>query len=117
MCEWREIECCNIGCDVPGCRRGSERHHIQPRGAGGQDDEDNIMHLCRKHHIEIHQIGKETFFKKYKLDNPEKLHTCGECGAKIEKYRICGTCGTVLCYDCYFRHSKHYLGGCGWDRS
>lgn len=44
-----------------------EPHHVVSRGAGGGDSLTNLMPLCREHHIEIHKIGRSTFFKKYEL--------------------------------------------------
>ena len=29
-------------------------HHIRSRGAGGTDDVGNLICLCRRHHIEVH---------------------------------------------------------------
>ena len=42
-------------------------HHIRTRGSGGGDELSNLMALCRRHHVEIHQTGRETFMRKYKL--------------------------------------------------
>jgi len=42
-------------------------HHIVSRGAGGGDELKNLLALCRKHHTEIHAIGRETFHAKYNL--------------------------------------------------
>lgn len=47
-------------CDAP-----AERHHIVSRGAGGTDDEINILPLCREHHREIHAVGWQTFCRRY----------------------------------------------------
>lgn len=44
----------------------TERHHFRTRGAGGSDENFNILLLCREHHQEIHKIGSITFAKKYK---------------------------------------------------
>lgn len=35
----------------------SDAHHITTRGAGGDDTGDNLMPLCRDHHILWHQKG------------------------------------------------------------
>ena len=40
-------------------------HHIKSRGAGGTDDNKNLMPLCSKHHTEIHKIGLNSFLQKY----------------------------------------------------
>ncbi len=49
------------------CGLDSERHHIKTRGSGGTDHENNIMMLCRNHHIECHKIGLKTFVRSYNL--------------------------------------------------
>lgn len=55
------------------CGRQGDIHHIDAIGMGrdrkGFDDTNNRkMCLCRKHHNEAHNIGRETFFKKYHID-------------------------------------------------
>jgi hypothetical protein len=52
-------------CLVSGCRNTAERHHLKTRGSGGTDDDWNILHICRTHHVEIHAIGFVRFFEKY----------------------------------------------------
>lgn len=42
-----------------------DAHHWRTRGAGGLDELLNLAPLCRRHHTEVHQIGRKTFFKKY----------------------------------------------------
>lgn len=46
-----------ILCEIPGCGKVSnDLHHIQARGMGGskyRDNIENIMALCREHHIEL----------------------------------------------------------------
>lgn len=44
---------------------GSDPCHIRSRGAGGADVFDNVMALCRSHHIEQHSIGWSRFSAKY----------------------------------------------------
>ena len=44
----------------------SDPHHIRTRGAGGSDTFDNLLPLCREHHVETHKIGRATFLEKYK---------------------------------------------------
>ena len=36
-------------------RRTVERHHILPRSAGGNEDADNLITLCRRHHRWVHE--------------------------------------------------------------
>lgn len=55
------MSCCICG------YHSAEAHHIRTRGAGGKDNADNYLILCRKHHTEIHTIGRDTFGKKYNL--------------------------------------------------
>jgi len=52
---------CNI-CGKPG---PSDVHHLTTRGAGGNDTLENLLVLCRKHHVEIHQVGLTKFSWKY----------------------------------------------------
>lgn len=54
-------------CEVCGKLPPSDPAHIHSRGAGGSDDLSNLMALCRKHHIEQHQIGLHSFTLKYNL--------------------------------------------------
>ncbi len=50
------------------CQRyGCDPDHITTKGAGGGDTGDNVWPLCRPHHTERHQIGLETFIKKYEV--------------------------------------------------
>jgi len=41
-------------CGVPG---PSEAHHVSTRKAGGGDDADNVMPLCRSCHVRWHSLG------------------------------------------------------------
>lgn len=48
------------------CNRDhADRAHVRTRGSGGGDEPENIMPLCRLHHIEQHKIGIITFIEKY----------------------------------------------------
>lgn len=49
----------DIGCRFPGCARTRllEAHHIRPWSAGGPTDLDNMLLLCRSHHIAVHEHG------------------------------------------------------------
>lgn len=38
-------------------------HHVKTKGAGGGDEW--CVPLCAQHHSEIHNIGRDTFAKKY----------------------------------------------------
>lgn len=48
-----------------------DRAHIKTKKSGGTMDDWNIMLLCRRHHVEQHQIGIVTFTKKYLLVEEE----------------------------------------------
>lgn len=34
-----------------------DAHHVRTRAAGGHDEAENLMPLCREHHTHIHRIG------------------------------------------------------------
>lgn len=51
-------------CNKPGV---SDVHHVRTRGAGGLDIPENLMSLCRVHHVEVHKIGVLTFYRRYKV--------------------------------------------------
>ena len=51
-------------CEVCGAY-DAHTHHIRTRGAGGDDDELNLMRLCFEHHTEIHKMGARMFGNKY----------------------------------------------------
>ena len=40
-------------------------HHVRTKGAGGGDDLNNLISLCRVCHTKVHQMGVKTFWKKY----------------------------------------------------
>jgi hypothetical protein len=44
-------------CRVPGCcqSRNLDAHHIQHWSEGGETSLDNLVHLCRRHHTQLHQ--------------------------------------------------------------
>jgi 5-methylcytosine-specific restriction endonuclease McrA len=43
----------------------TDKAHIKTKGSGGDDDDSNIMPLCRRCHSEQHTIGIGTFVSKY----------------------------------------------------
>jgi hypothetical protein len=55
-----------IVCEIPNCRRlGVDLHHINARGMGGSKTKDvieNIMCVCREHHLEY---GDKKQYKEY----------------------------------------------------
>lgn len=42
-----------------------DAHHIVSRGAGGGDEEWNLLSLCRKHHQLWHSMGQKSFCAKF----------------------------------------------------
>lgn len=54
-----------MGCLACG-RRPCDNHHVKSVGAGGTYRD--IVPLCRTHHREYHDVGHDTFEKKYGLD-------------------------------------------------
>lgn len=55
----RKNPCCICG------KKKVDAAHIKTRGSGGPDVEDNLVPLCRTHHIEQGQIGFARMFAKY----------------------------------------------------
>jgi hypothetical protein len=55
-----------MNCEICGMPN-ADRHHIKTRASGGSNEDFNIIHLCRKHHSECHQIGRWSFAKKYDI--------------------------------------------------
>ena len=54
------------------CGRPADIHHVDAIGMGRDrknydDSENEIMALCREHHIQYHTIGRERFTKMYKV--------------------------------------------------
>lgn len=48
------------------CGKGpSDPDHLATRGSGGNDELSNLWPLCRQHHTEKHQIGLNTFIRRY----------------------------------------------------
>lgn len=55
----------NQPCSVCGKKPPSDPSHIRSRGAGGKDEKWNVFPMCRRHHIEWHNITHYKFFKRY----------------------------------------------------
>lgn len=53
-------------CVVPGCPEPSEAAHFKSRGAGGKAR--HLFPCCSAHHREQHDLGIETWQRKYGLD-------------------------------------------------
>lgn len=43
-------------------------HHIVTRGAGGSDEDVNLIDLCLPCHTEVHVVGRDTFAELYHLE-------------------------------------------------
>lgn len=75
---------CEICGDV-----NAEVHHIITRGAGGTDDPENLIYLCRQHHSLIHSVGRETFLKtwgmEHKLDIAKAWNSIVNQRKKVKK--------------------------------
>jgi hypothetical protein len=46
-------------------RQGCDPAHVRTRAAGGDDDHDGVIPLCRVHHVQQGQIGFFRFCEKY----------------------------------------------------
>lgn len=51
-------------CEICG-KMGVALHHVKSRGAGGGDNEENLMPLCQLHHNEVRAIGLNAFAEKH----------------------------------------------------
>jgi hypothetical protein len=71
-------------CDV--CRKAppNDPSHIKSRGSGGDDTEENLKTLCRKHHVEWHQYGPTKFVEWY----PKIEALLAVKGWKLERGKI-----------------------------
>lgn len=57
----RSLPCCV--CHKPG---PSDPHHVRSRGAGGTSKD--LVPFCRRHHMEYHATGRETFARRHGID-------------------------------------------------
>jgi len=58
MEHYRQGQCVVCG------RKEVDPCHIRSRGAGGPDEEFNLIRMCREHHQAQHKLGWITFIKK-----------------------------------------------------
>ena len=50
-----------IICEMDDCfERAADVHHIRGRNGKNKDDIENLIGLCRKHHLKAHGIGGKT---------------------------------------------------------
>ena len=65
-----------LPCRVPICRteQRSENAHATTGGTSRKADADKILPLCRRHHRELHGIGRRTFEARHGID----LLACAE---------------------------------------
>lgn len=47
------------------CSKPAERCHIKSRGAGGPDDDWNILYACHDHHMIQHSVGWKKYLERY----------------------------------------------------
>lgn len=64
----------NRPCEVCGLAPKSDPHHLISRGAGGDDTPENLISLCRSHHIQAHTLGRDRFLAKYPHIMLKRLH-------------------------------------------
>lgn len=76
-------------CLVCGSKGTTVGHHIITRGAGGPDEDWNLMPLCTECHREIHDIGTGTFVNKYVYAKAFMIHFNWQHNKKDNKwYRL-----------------------------
>ena len=63
--EWIKGLACVIS-----CKPDPDPHHVNERGygvMGGKADDLRLIPLSHEYHVELHNIGRDTFEKKYNL--------------------------------------------------
>jgi len=73
------VTACEICGDIP------ERHHIVSRGSGGVNEDFNILHLCRVHHVEFHNSGRVSFANRYPFLEYRIRKACEKQGKRYNK--------------------------------
>ena len=58
---YRDYHDMHLLCEACGRKTDEWPHHIKTRGAGGKDDPENLLELCREHHAEFHTMGRMHF--------------------------------------------------------
>lgn len=58
----------SLPCVVSGCLHLVDNMHIEGDGAGRKASYTKIVACCRKHHLQMHRVGRETFEGAHLLD-------------------------------------------------
>jgi hypothetical protein len=72
MTVFEPSEAKDTSCVICG-RQQTDRCHITSKGAGGSNEDWNIIRMCRFHHSMQHHIGWTQFAKRFKLIRAELL--------------------------------------------
>ena len=67
--QWIRTKPCAI-IDKGACHGDVVAHHVREKNAGvalKPSDKGNLVPMCHKHHMELHNTGKLTFQTKYKI--------------------------------------------------
>lgn len=51
----------HYGCEGRCGKPATEIHHVRTRGAGGDDDDENLLALCSECHRGVHDLGWKTW--------------------------------------------------------
>lgn len=60
-------------CEICGHAPAEAHHFLHTRGAGGSNEPENILWLCRRHHMEFHARGGHTFMRRYGHRLPREI--------------------------------------------
>lgn len=53
------------------CGKKSDACHIRSKGAGGGEEDWNLLSMCREHHSEQHRLGWSKFVSRHKVVEDE----------------------------------------------
>lgn len=62
---YAEYWCSHVGCEARCSAPSEPPHHLRTRGAGGPDDEWNLLALCALHHRLYHNVGGHRFSEMF----------------------------------------------------
>lgn len=68
------------------CQGRIEAHHVTTRGAGGGDD--TAVPLCSGAHADLHNIGIETFEKRYAVDLAQIAEGLARISPALKRYHL-----------------------------